>query len=294
MRHTASLAFALTLLTVVPACSRGASHSASATDGTGFLTIEATDKPFDHGMVEEARLRVDKVSIEKPKGSKGGKDGWLTLYEGKPLAFDLLDLRNGVVRTLVALAPIPAGEYRKMRIHIAGGRLLLTNGNVYTTADGTLELKKQPEDGFKIYIKPPLTITDQVSYKLLLDFDLTKTFRPTPKDDPENATKFVLHPKIRVANLSESGEVSGTVVADDGSGNLVGVELATVYILPEGSTNRGDAVASTGTNSNGSFRVLGILPGVYDLLATADTLSGTVLAVTVAVGSNTHAQILIE
>lgn len=291
MRHTAPLAVALTLLSVVPACSQGGGHSASATGGTGFLTIEATDKPFDHSLVEEARLRIDHVSIEKPKG---GKHGWLTLYEGKPLAFDLLDLRNGVVRTLVALAPIPAGEYRKMRLHVAGGRLLLTNGNVYTTDDGTLELKSQPTGGFQIYIKPSLTITDQVSYKLLLDFDLTKTFKPKPGGDPENAVKFVLHPKIRVANLSESGEMAGTVVADDGSGNLVGVELATVYILPEGSTNRDDAVASTGTNANGNFRVLGILPGVYDLMATADERMGTVLAQTVALGSQTQVEILIE
>lgn len=290
MRHTSPLAFALLLLPLVPACS-GGGDTASTTGGMGFLTIEATDKPFDHSLVEEARLRVDLVSIQKPEGGEGGS---LTLYEGKPLAFDLLDLRNGVVRTLVALAPIPAGTYRQMRIHIAGSRLLLTNGNLYTTDDGSLSLESQSKAGFKIFIDPPLTITDQVSYKLLLDFDLTKTFKPVPGDDPENAVKFILHPKIRVANLSESGELAGTVVADDGSGNLSGVELATVYILPEGSTNRDDAVASTGTNSNGSFRVLGILPGVYDLLATADTRSGTTLAQTVALGSQTQVEILIE
>ncbi|MEE8468238.1 MAG: DUF4382 domain-containing protein, partial [Planctomycetota bacterium] len=223
MRHTARLTLAFLLLSMVPACSGGG--SASATGGTGFLTLEATDKPFDHSLVVEARLGIDLVRIHREGG-----DGFQTLYEGPPLQFDLLDLQNGVVRTLVAFAPLTAGRYRQLRLHVSSGHLELTNGNVYTTGDGSLELTSQDTSGFKVFIDPPLIVADQISYKLLLDFDLTKTFKPVPGNDPENATKFHLHPVIRVANLGLSGTLSGTVVADDGSGNLLGVDMATVYV----------------------------------------------------------------
>ena len=242
MRHTARLALTLSLLALVQACSSG-SGSSSATGGTGFLTLEATDKPFDHSLVVEASLGIDIVRIHQEDG--GG--GFLTLYEGPPIKFDLLDLQNGVVRTLVAAAPLPAGQYRQLRLHVSSGRLELTNGNVYTTEDGSLELTSQDTSGFKVFVDPPISIADQLSSNLLLDFDLTKTFKPVPGDDPENAAKYHLHPVIRAANLGLAGTLSGTVVADDGSGNLLGVDMATVYVLHEGSMNPDDAVASTGS-----------------------------------------------
>ena len=69
MRHTAKLALALSLLTVIQACSGGG--SASATGGTGFLTLEATDKPFDHSLVVEASLGIDLVRIHASDFAQG-------------------------------------------------------------------------------------------------------------------------------------------------------------------------------------------------------------------------------
>jgi len=276
-------------LLLLAACGGGGGGGGSS-GGTGILAITATDAPLDHAMVTEARIWIDKITIHSDADADGG---FLTIYDGAPIEMDLLHLNNGVVQSL-AQAELPAGDYRQLRLYVDHARIVLVNGNVYTTEGGTLNMPSLAQSGFKVFIDPPIEVVADVSRTLLLDFDLTKTFHPIPANDPLNATTYSLHPVIRAANVSTSGEVRGIVEQASGQAGLVPVAQATVYLLHGGETDLGDAVASTATNDAGHYAVLGVAPGTYDVLATKNGLDGRVNAQTVIAGSATVVDVVID
>lgn len=270
-------------------CSGGSGGGAPAVE-TGTLSLLATDAPLDHDMVEEALVRIDRVRAHREADAESG---FQTLYEGPPRELNLMNLNNGATWALVN-ADLPVGDYRQFRLHVASARLELTNGNVYSTEDGSLKLTSQATSGFKVFVDPPVSVAAQLSTEVLLDFDLSKTFLPTPANDPPNATSFRLHPVIRVANLSEAGEVRGGVFEDDGLGGLSPIEKATIYVLPPGETDRGNSLASTASDGDGSYAILGVPAGSYDILAAKDLLVGRVDGVSVSIGNVSAVDVIVE
>jgi hypothetical protein len=191
-------------------------------------------------------------------------------------------------------ADVPAATYRQVRLHVESASLTLVNGNVYDTADDTLHLTSQDTSGFKVFIDPPVMVASGFSTELLLDVDLSKTFEPIPNSDPLNADTFSLHPVIHVANLSTSGEIRGVVSTDDGMGGVTLVEGASVYVMPPGELDTLNSIASTATDVDGEYAVLGIPAGTYDVLAIKDALDGRVDGVTVFVGSATVVDVTLD
>jgi hypothetical protein len=284
-----SLIAALATL-VLCSCSDGDGGSGAPGAGNGSLTLQVTDAPFVHDIVTEARIAISEVRIHR---NAEEDSGFLTLYDGAPIEFDLLDLQNGVTRELLRI-DLPAGEYRQLRLVLSDASLTLVNGNVYSTDDGTLRFTSQATSGFKVFIDPPIEVVTNVARTLLLDFDLTKTFHPIPANDPLNATRYQLHPVIRVANLTETGVIRGLVTADDGTGQPVGVDGATVYVLAPGEQDPANSIATTGTRASGFYAVIGLAPGVYDVLAIEGERTGRVDGQQVFVGNATVVDVAIE
>jgi hypothetical protein len=284
---------AATTLLLASACSGGGGGGTSNSGGgsggsTGMLSLEATDAPFVFDIVSQATISVDKITIYPTDGDGGA----IVLYEGAPVELDLLALRNGVTRALVT-HELPRGEYRQLRLRVTSARLVLTNGNVYTSEDGTIHFSSQDTSGFKVFVDPPIAVTSDHEARSLLDFDMTQTFHPIPANDPLAAHRYDLHPVIHVSNLGATGGIQGHVLQDDGSGGTTPVASATVYVLPPGDTNPDDAVATTGSDDQGAYAFLGIDPGTYDLLAVHGTDQGSVPGVVVTVAHVTPADIRI-
>jgi hypothetical protein len=277
------------ILTLLASCGGGGSGGGSS-GGSGTLTINATDAPLDHSMVSEADIWIRKITIHTDPDADSG---FLTVYDGAPIEMNLLHLNNGVVQTL-AQHDLPAGSYRQLRLYVDHARLVLVNGNVYTTEAGNLTMPSAAQSGFKVFIDPPVQVVDAVSTTLLLDFDLSKTFHPIPNNDPLNATTYSLQPVIHAANVSTTGEFRGVVTTSNGQGGFIPVELATVYLLPPGETDVDNSIASTSTTSSGQYAILGVTPGTYDLLATKGALDGRVNAQSVLAGSATTVDIVID
>lgn len=288
---------------LIAACSKSSSGG-----GAGVLNLHVTDDPFQYDMVQSATLSVDKISIftssgsddqgddqgengdddsNGPNGSGNGHDGGsggpIVIYEGAPIVLDLFHLRDGITQ-LLNQSTLPAGSYRQMRLRITDAALVLVNGNSYSVADGTIHLSSECTSGFKVFIDPPLTIVRGGTANVLLDFDLTQTFRPVPPNDPLQADFFLLHPVIHASNLGHTGGITGSVTQSDGMGGQTPVEGATVYVLPPGQTDTTLAVATRGTSATGTYTVLGIAPGPYDVLAQKAALSGLAAGVTIVVG----------
>lgn len=258
--HTFVSALALSLVLVGCSDSGGGSSGGGGAQGVPTpLTLEVTDSPFAHDIIDHAKLWVEEITIRS--GS-----GFTTLYAGPPMEFDLAQLRNGVTRELVT-ADLAPGDYDQIRLILSGASLLLINGDEFSTTLGNFNMTSTNTAGLKLNISPPLQAGDGIARTVLLDFDLTKTFKAVPGADPLNATSYQLHPVVKVSNVSETGEIHGFVREDDGLGGLVGVDSATVYVLAPGELNLQNAVQTTATEMNGAYVVLGVDPGVYDLVA---------------------------
>jgi hypothetical protein len=284
MKHTTlPLTFALFALL---SCSGGG----GAAGGQGELVVEVTDKPFAYDLVASAIVRVDEVRVHQ---DANGEEGFTTLYSGKAIEFDLLDLTNGVTQVLVR-TDIPVGTYNQLRLHVVGGRIELVDGDVFSTELGNLHLTSTGTSGLKVFIDPPVEIVSQASTTLLVDFDLSKTFHAVPASDPLDASKFLLKPVVHAVNRSFTGEVAGVVLGDDGTGTLVGVAKANVYLQPFGDPDPENSIASTASAEDGSYKLIGVPPGTWDVLAISGDLSGTVSAVSVTVGNVTTADVTIE
>ncbi len=281
MEHRLRLLACILLLPCLLHCSGGSSGGGNS--GVGTLRVEATDAILDHSIVEEARVDVSTIRVHS---SSSANSGFRTIYDGAPIEIDLLDLRNGIT-TLLVEAKLPAGRYRQVRLVLSGGYLELTNGAVYTTDDGSLEWTSQSTSGLKVFIDPEVVVRDGVSSTLLLDINLTKTFKAVPASDPLNATKYHLSPVVRAVNLSDTGEIRGLVTRDDGLGTLLPVDGATVYILPPGELDLSNSIASTVTMSDGTYAFIGLPEGAYDVVAEEGGDQARVNGPVVSVGSFT-------
>lgn len=270
--------------------SSGSSSGPSAGQSKGTLIVEVTDAPIPHSLVEEARITVDRVSLHEESDAESG---FITIFEGRPLEFDLLDLRNGAAQGL-AQAVVPAGTYGQIRIRLSDAYLRLVNGNEYSVSAGTLQLTSQATSGFKVKVEPPIEVVSGISTSLLLDFDLSKTFKPVPGNDPLTATRYHLHPVIRAANRSFAGDIRGRIGTLDGQGNLVPVEMASVLVLPPGVSDPDQSLASTATEADGSYAILALPEGVYDVRASFDLLQAVRTDVPVSAGSVTQVDLLLK
>jgi hypothetical protein len=297
----------------------------------GSMTLLATDSPFTLDILTEARVHVVKITLQggddeededgnaqdegdgsgnddgnggdnddnddngghgDDDGNEGGNHGPVTFFQGS-LDLNLLDLRNGVSAQL-AQGDLPPGSYSLIRLYVDSAEIKLTNGNVYSTNLGNLDLGCAMSTGLKIFVNPPIDVSADSATTLLLDFDLSRTFRPNPPDDPLNATSYQLAAGIRATNRETTGDFRGTVTMDDGMGGHVGVDTATVYVLPPGETDPANAIASTATTSDGSYGLLGLDPGSYDLLAVKGTLKGSALGVAIVARQITTVDLFIQ
>jgi hypothetical protein len=273
----------VSLALVAAACSGSNSdHNSTPVTGQGALTLLAADDPFASEFVTDATIWYDEIRVHRESPNAG----FVTLYSGVPVAIDLLHLRNGVTQLLVT-DDLPAGKYDQIRLVVSAAHLSLIDGDEFSTDLGNLHLTSTGHSGLKLFISPPLQVVDAVSRTLLLDVDLTKTFQAVPGNDPLNASFYMLKPVIHVADLSTTGEVRGTISEDDGAGGLIGVNSATVYLLPPGETDLTLADSTTATDSNGDYAMLGIDPGTYDIVAALGTRQVRVNGITVAQGSVT-------
>ncbi len=285
--HSSILALALLSSA---ACSGGGGTKPSGTNGvTGTLQIVCTDSPFDYSLVSRASIDVVKIRAHRDENAQSG---FVTLYDGAPMTVPLDQLRNGILQTL-ASGLLQAGTYSQIRLHLSSARLELVNGNVYSTADGTLKFTNQSTSGYKITLDPPVAVPPGGVARVLLDIDLTKTFVPIPANDPANAREYILRPNVRAAVLGLAGELRATVLASDGQGGLVGVPGASVYLLFPGETDPANSVASTATDPDGSAAILGIVPGSYDVLAIEGGRSAREDAVSIPAGGPTSVEIVL-
>jgi hypothetical protein len=193
------------------------------------------------------------------------REGFITILTHRR-EFNLLHLRGGQT-DLLADAEIPAGRYDQMRLVVSEGRIKLVDGREFR-----LNVPSGAQSGIKLNFE--FEIGDGENATLVLDVDLSEAFLAIPGgpagDDPAAACssdrirefRFVPEFAMRLINLAQSGDISGLVLSNIDGSLVMGATLNAVNADDQ-------VVASTTTDENGVYLLMGLPPGVYRVIATA-------------------------
>jgi hypothetical protein len=219
--------FAILILSLVLiACSKNESSN-----GKARLQISLTDGPGNY----EALL-VDVQDIRVNYSGDTAK-GWQSLPGVRTGIYDILRLVNGK-DTLLADAQINTGKLQQIRLVLGPNNFVKVNGKTYD-----LKTPSAQQSGLKLKISQE--VTEGLSYKLLMDFDASRSVVQTANG------KYILKPVIRTSLEAIGGSIKGVVVP--------GTFATAVYAL-QGA----DTVTGT-TTINGAYMLKGLPAGNYNL-----------------------------
>jgi len=276
MSKRAKAALTLGLLTMGLGSTLGAGCEDWIKENTssGKFRLFVTDTPFPAEFLEEATVTVTRVDVRRVVDENPSDPADPGLFSPEPVfethnvfegeqGFNLVELRNGIV-DLLGEAELPVGQYDQVRVVVTGGFARLTDGREF-------ELAVPAEDQAGITLNYTFVVApgfgglagDALDTELLLDIDLSRAFQVQPSGqvigDVSQITGFDFHPSsaMRLADLNWSGDVTGMVV--DSNFNLLGSVLVTVY------DEDNQVVAGTVSDPEGSFTILGLPPGTYEV-----------------------------
>jgi hypothetical protein len=169
--------FSFLVLGFLTACSSGSSGP-----GSGKVVVTVTDGPTD--QYERVLLTLKSMTLI-------GAGGHQTIYDGPPLTFDLLQLRD---RADFAFSQtVTAGDYNKIRLEVIEARLVDLGDPADPNDDVEVVLDKLVANG-KIDLNPqgPFTVTAGRTTVIELDIDARRSFQVV-----ENGTgELILRPVI--------------------------------------------------------------------------------------------------
>ncbi|WP_297703759.1 DUF4382 domain-containing protein [uncultured Eudoraea sp.] len=240
----------------------GCSEDLNNETSTGRLTVRLTDAPFPYDLISEANVTIFKVdarykgdSMEGDENNKEEGYSFVVLME-EERDFNLLNLTNGITETLVDI-DVPVGSYDLIRIYVKGVNVVLKDESKYD-----LKVPSGEQTGIKVFIKPSILVSGELSSDLLLDFDVGRSF--IPKGNIKNISGingFNFKPVIKACNMSFAGSVSG-LVSTMMDGEIIGLENATVSVFETGTL---DPIMAP-TDENGNYTVMGLNAGLYDVM----------------------------
>lgn len=242
------------------ACSDDDDDPTEPNNDMGRVRIELTDAPFPYSMVDSAIVTIDSVSVHFTAASNNV--GWLIVDDNRR-EVNLLELQNGTTLRL-ADVEVPTGKIDLIRLHVSDASVTLTDNRSFDLA-----IPAEVSSGIEASPSDEIEIEDNERADLLIDFDVSNSFRPIPglPIEVDDILAFDFQPTLYVADLTNTGSISGTVFSTMGTETQTDDEpLANASVsVYSGSTE----IASSATISNGSFKVMGLEEGEYTVVATA-------------------------
>lgn len=250
---------------------------------SGTVTISLTDAPFLSDSVAEANVTIDWIKLKRvgDETVDADSDTLFVMLDLEDTDINLLELDNGVSEVLGVLDSVPVGEYKEIRMHVVSANIVIVDDDGSKTVHN-MKIPSGSSSGLKIKIKPALVIEEgQVSYELLLDFDANRSFVAHGNlngngNGKEKEISYIFKPVIRAVYKNQTGSISGVVLDTTNSESIVGASDAHLY-LTTGSDPDIDTIASAKTEINGSYKIIGVPAGFYDLYCekeeyTSDTI----------------------
>ena len=163
----------------------------------GSVTVNLADTPVDGAT----SVVIDFTGIVLH--NTDGKT--TTVNFSSPLQIDLLQLQNGVTRTLLQNQSVPSGSYDWMQLKVLANAN--TQGQSYITLNTGAQypLYVPAASQTALTISAPFSVAQSGSTQLVIDFDLRQSVTST---DGQN---YTLVPAMRLANQGQVGTTSTTV-----------------------------------------------------------------------------------
>lgn len=240
-------------------------------EGKARMNIHLTDAPGDYQEVNVnvQGLRVHYTPFEMDTAETDPMNGgeWIEMPVDTTMV-DLLELQNGV-DTLLASADLEPGYYRELRLMLGDG-----NNVVVDSTTHSLKVPSGQSSGYKIKFDAEL-VEGQV-LDVTIDFDAHESVHKAG-----NSGKYILRPVLRAmvegVDTVQTGSVTGIIEPMEAN--------PSIYALMEG-----DTLATTQTDTSGSFLLEELNEGIYELRIDAANESyqdTTVSEVSVSAGSQT-------
>ena len=254
----------------------------TAPEGPAHFIVALTDGPGE--MFESAMVEIGEV--------------WATQAGGPPIMLsddggthDLLQLQNGVMAEL-ATADIDAPtRLLQLRLHVLSATVTLKADYMFADESQTADLfvPSGAQSGIKINLRDVNGNEDGAGVDLVsgetilvvVDMDVEQNFVfRGGTDDPMALPDVLFTPLLRATLEDVAGSISGTVTyasppaqPDDSTEYAsIDAELTTSTVPVEEMET---LTASTRAKEDGTYTVLFLSPGTYDVSATA-TIDGTV------------------
>ncbi len=234
-------------------------------ENDGEVSVKLTDGPFPYNFTSEANIEFAKIELRN-------KDtGDYVVVQDNSANINVANYRNGSTVEL-SHSEVPNGTYDKVRVTISNAEVKLTNQHSYNANISHSHV-------VEVAILPELEVTDSSSDELLIDFDLSDSFRFSGMmggiinwfNDITDITGISsFNADIRASNLSRTGSITGTIT--DSNGNVANAEVYISYdYTGNGSTDRVIAV----TDANGHYAIIGVPEGQYHVYVETEHNSGT-------------------
>jgi len=256
------------------------SNNDSGSD-SGTISLQLTDDPFPSDKVAGTEVTINRVEIRS--ADEDAENPFITLST-ETQTFNLLELTNEVVAPL-ANAEIQAGLYNQIRLFVSDATVTLQDGQTFD-----LKIPSGAQSGIKINVEPAIEVTGNISAEILLDFDVARSFVPRGVIGGPGFNGFIFKPVIRASNLSTAGRITGEVAVGDSAGTTNTLNEAQVWVT------RFDSVFSTTfSDEQGSYALIGLPEGTYNLHATKTNFdTTTVNDVVVTAGNETEQNLTLE
>lgn len=256
----------MAMLLGLAACGGGSGGNGSTgLNGSSHMTglsVSLTDSAgcdFDAVWVTIAKVRVHQRA-----SAQSDDPGWIDITPpGAPLLINLLTLQNGLTESL-GVAPLPAGRYNQVRLHLVANTLSNSHNN-YVVVGGTAYPLAIPEgfrNGIVLHPNAPIVIDPGVTEDLVLDFDACQSVARSRNV----INTYVLRPRILMVRRIDAGAITGAV-EPTATGAVVKAEV-------NGFVHKQTRVRSDGTFTLypllSSLLVPGVFPndpsGTYDVV----------------------------
>jgi uncharacterized protein (DUF2141 family) len=245
------------------------------------VAVKVTDAPFPMPFVSEANIGITKIELRNTNGD------YVTVFNGNT-SVNLVNYTNGATAE-VAVQTVPAGTYNQVKITMGDVSVKLTDNR-------TFDITATANHSFTQNINPELEVANDTKSDLLIDIDLSESFEFTGITgwvrnvlDITGIDHF--EPDFRAVNLSQTGNISGQVV--DANGNPVA--NAMVYVSYNYNNDGQDEDVSTIAKADGTFKIIGLPQGNYNVEASADNnLDGDISNVSVSIQHETSVNIVVQ
>lgn len=273
---------ALFLAVFMASCGGGSSGA------TGDLSVSLTDAATD--QYNAIYVTVKEVAVHQ---STAAEDGWSVVSTpGKTM--NLLELVNGLRQDL-GLVSLPVGHYTQMRLIIGDtadtGINILSQSHPFANyvidSSGAYHELKVPsglQSGVKIV--NGFDISAGGTTELILDFNASKSVVVAG-----NGGKYLLQPTIKVLDTVEASIITGTVTRASDASVIAGAMVSAQTYNASAADVKDQVTVETATlTSDLGIYSLFIAAGTYNVVASKQGFSPSVITLTTTAGSTTAGQ----